>query len=252
MDMEEDFWLRTRLILGDAFVRKIKATKVIVFGVGGVGSWCVEALVRNGIEQITIVDCDVVAPSNVNRQLMALTTTVGQVKVEAMKDRLLKINPNAQINAIQKVYSKETAAEFELEKYDVIIDAIDSLTDKANLILHACSLKNSRFYSSMGAALKLDPTKICVDEFWKVNGCPLGAALRKRYKKYKTFPAKKFKCVFSPELKENHEEVLPEGTPRANGSLVHITGIFGFTIAGLVMMDLEKKFQQNEKISEEV
>ena len=216
---------------------QIARQRVILFGVGGVGSWCAEALVRSGILRLTIVDSDRVSITNINRQLMATTTTVGQVKVEAMKERLLTINPSAEITALQKVFSQETAEEFHLDSYDYIIDAIDSLKDKALLILMACRTK-ARFFSSMGAALKLDPTRIQVTEFWKVKGDPLARALRNKFKKEKLFPQRKFQCVYSDELLENKKPIDPDD--RGNGSLVHITAIFGFTLAGLVLQDATK------------
>ena len=180
--------------------------------------------------------------TNINRQLMATTETVGRVKVEAMKERLLAINPDADITAIQRFYTAENAEEFHLEDYDYIVDAIDSLQDKALLILNACRTK-ARFYSSMGAALKLDPTRIQVAEFWNVKGCPLGAALRRKFKKQKLFPARKFKCVFSEELLTNQGESDEALGFKAqiNGSLSHITAIFGFTIAGLIIQDIVKR-----------
>jgi len=230
----EAIFKRAELLLGDQAMDQIARQRVILFGVGGVGSWCAEALVRSGIRRLTIVDSDRVSITNINRQLMATTTTVGQVKVEAMKERLLTINPSADITALQKVFSQETAEEFHLDSYDYIIDAIDSLKDKALLILMACRTK-ARFFSSMGAALKLDPTRIQVTEFWKVQGDPLARALRNKFKKEKLFPQRKFQCVYSDELLENKKPIDPDD--RGNGSLVHITAIFGFTLAGLVLQD---------------
>ena len=178
---------RTELLIGTKAMKLIAQKRVIVFGVGGVGSWCVESLVRTGIGHITIVDADLVCESNINRQLMATTVTVGQSKVEAMKKRLLEINPELDILALQRIYTEESAEDFHLETYDYIIDAIDSLKDKASLILHA-TRTDAVFFSSMGAALKSDPTKIKVAEFWKVKGDPLARALRQRFKKMQTFP----------------------------------------------------------------
>ena len=165
------------MLLGNEAMDRIAQKRVIIFGVGGVGSWCAESLVRSGIRQLTIVDSDRVCITNSNRQLMATTKTVGQVKVDALKERLLSINPKAEITALQQIFSEETAESFELDTYDYIIDAIDSLKDKAALILLACKTK-AKFFSSMGAALKLDPTRIKVTEFWKVQGDPLARALR--------------------------------------------------------------------------
>ena len=234
MAEQQAIFKRAERLLGDEAMEQIARQRVILFGVGGVGSWCAEALVRSGIRQLTIVDSDRVSITNINRQLMATTTTVGQVKVEAMKERLLTINPSAEITALKKIFSQETAEEFHLDSYDYIIDAIDSLKDKALLILMACRTK-ARFFSSMGAALKLDPTRIQVTEFWKVHGDPLARALRNKFKKEKLFPQRKFQCVYSDELLENKKPIDPDD--RGNGSLVHITAIFGFTLAGLVLQD---------------
>ena len=202
--------------------------RVIVFGVGGVGSWCAEALVRTGVRHLTLVDFDRVDVSNVNRQLMATTATVGQVKVEALRERLLTINPVADIQTVERMFTEETAASFHLADYDYIIDAIDSLPDKALLIELACQTK-ARLFSSMGAALKLDATRIQVAEFWKVTGDPLARALRNRFKKQQRFPKRKFKCVFSDEV--------VQARSKGKGSLVHITAVFGMTLAGLVIQD---------------
>ena len=210
---------------------RIAEKRVIVFGVGGVGSWCAESLARSGIKHLTIVDSDIVCTSNINRQLMATTETVGQVKVEVLKERLLSINPSAEITAIHEFFTAETAESFHLDTYDYIIDAIDSLKDKAHLILMACQTE-ATFFSSMGAALKLDPTHIKIAEFWKVQGDPLARVLRKKFKHDGQYPARKFLCVYSDELIE------PKG--EGKGSLVHITAIFGHMLAGLVVQDAVK------------
>ena len=262
MAIDSAIFRRSELLLGDEAMKHIAQKRVIVFGVGGVGSWCAESLVRSGIRQLTIVDSDRVCITNINRQLMATTKTVGQVKVEALKERLLTINPKAEITALQQVFSEETADSFQLDSYDYIIDAIDSLKDKATLILLACQTK-AKLFSSMGAALKLDPTRIKVTEFWKVKGDPLARALRNKFKKDKVFPKRKFLCVYSDELLKNLGQNSTCGTeqcmcPKAksgpgdqrllnhewcsskaqiNGTLAHITAIFGFMLAGLVIQD---------------
>ena len=163
---------RTELLLGTEAIKRLSQKKVIVFGVGGVGSWCAESLVRSGICNLTIVDSDCVCASNINRQLMATVSSLNKPKVKVLHQRLLDINPKAEITALQKVYCEQTAADFNLDKYDYIIDAIDSLKDKALLILSACKT-NAVLFSSMGAALKTDPLRIKVAEFWKVEGDPL-------------------------------------------------------------------------------
>ena len=210
---------------------RLRDVRVIIFGVGGVGSWCAESLVRSGVGHLTIVDQDRVVESNINRQLMATTKTVGRVKVEALRERLLDINPDADIVAIEGAYNKTTADSYDLSPYDYIIDAIDSLSCKTELLLRA-SRTGATVFSSMGAALKVDPTRVRVAEFWDVRGCPLGAAIRKKMRQNKTLPAKKFQCVYD-------DEVLPNvGEGESNGTTAHITGIFGLTLAGLVIKDI--------------
>ena len=250
----EGLFQRGERLLGKDVMTRLASARVIVFGVGGVGSWCVEGLVRSGICELTIVDSDCVSVTNINRQLMATTKSVGKSKVEVLRERLLEINPDAKITAIQDVYCAENADSFHIEEYDYVIDAIDSLKDKAHLILEAtkCGVK---LFSSMGAALKLDPMKVRVAEFWDVKGCPLGSALRRKFKKEKTFPRRKFKCVYSEELLENRGEelVVDENSTwdvkkaQINGSLVHITAIFGFTLSGLVLQDVENSIRNKNK-----
>ena len=238
----EAIFRRTEMLLGDEAMRCISEKRVIVFGVGGVGSWCAESLIRSGFRDLTIVDCDRVSITNINRQLMATTKTVGQVKVEVLKERLLTINPSAEITALQQVFTADTAESFHLDSYDYIIDAIDSLKDKALLILMATSFpplrgdkSGTQFFSSMGAALKLDPTRIRIAEFWKVQGDPLARALRKRFKHDGQYPQRKFQCVYSDELLENKMPIDPND--KGNGTIAHITAIFGFMLASLVVRD---------------
>lgn len=222
---------RSCTILGNEAMQTLNRKRVIVFGVGGVGSWCAESLVRTGLTHLTIVDSDTVCVTNCNRQLMAVSSTIGQSKVEAMKRRLNDINPDAQITALSTRYTPESAEQFHLEEYDVVIDCIDSLPDKADLILRTSRLyPDTLLLSSMGAALKKDPTKIQVAEFWKVEGDALARALRNRFKRSKQFPAHKFQCVYS---KEPPLPNLVEGD--GNGSLVHITSIFGMMLSGLAI-----------------
>jgi len=265
MGLEQGIFRRTELLLGSEAMDRIAEARVVVFGAGGVGSWCAESLVRSGFRHLTIVDSDRICVTNINRQAMATCKTVGRVKVEALRERLLEINPKAEITALQQIYSAATAALFQIDQYDYIIDAIDSLENKALLIRRATATK-AVFFSSMGAALKLNPAKVQVTEFWKVKGCPLAAALRRKFKKTGEFPSRKFLCVFSDELLTNKgvnrhcgtEKCLCPKTENAvgnpaltnhewcsskaqiNGTLAHITAIFGFTIAGLVMQEITR------------
>ena len=263
MGIEKAIFQRTELLLGKSFIERTAEKRVIIFGIGGVGSWCAESLVRSGIRHLTIVDSDRVCITNINRQLMATTKTVGKVKTEVLKERLLEINPTAEITALQKIYSPENYESFELDSYDFIIDGIDSLANKVHLIQQATKT-NATFFSSMGAALKMDPTRIKVTEFWKVQGCPLGAALRGRLRKLGG-TSKKFMCVYSDELLQNKGENASCGTekcmcPKAiagpgdpdlvnhewcslkakiNGTTSYMPAMFGMTIAALVVQAIE-------------
>ncbi len=262
MNSKKGMFQRTELLIGHDRMERIMSKNVIIFGIGGVGSWCAESLVRSGIHRLTIVDSDRICTTNINRQLHATTLTVGEVKTDALKKRLQEINPAAEINAIQKIYNRDNHDFFELDKYDFIIDAIDSLGSKTHLIRQATRTR-AVFLSSMGASLKMDPTRIRVTEFWKVQGCPLAAKVRRMIKKGE-LPAKKFRCVYSEELLENKGSGSSCGTDKClcpksknapgdpelanhewcsqkaviNGTMAHITAIYGFTLAGLVMQDI--------------
>jgi tRNA threonylcarbamoyladenosine dehydratase len=262
MMFEKGLFQRTELLLGKDIMEKIVARKVIIFGLGGVGSWCAESLIRSGIRKLTIVDSDRISVSNVNRQIHATSQTIGHVKTEALKKRLLEINPLAEIQAVQKIYNIKNQDDFNLDSYDFIIDAIDSLSNKVHLIRKA-TRTNAVFLSSMGASLRLDPTQIKVAEFWQVKGCPFGAKIRKYIRKG-DLPAKEFLCVYSEEQLENkgsgtsliNDGNLPfnsmnsDGDPELadhdwstqkaviNGTVAHITAIFGFTLAGLVIQSI--------------
>jgi tRNA A37 threonylcarbamoyladenosine dehydratase len=259
---EKGIFQRTELLLGSEIMMEIARKKVIIFGIGGVGSWCAESLVRSGIRNITIVDSDRICVTNINRQLQATTLTVGEVKTDALKKRLLEINPHATINDIQKIYSPQNHDFFQLDQFDYIIDAIDSLGSKIHLIRKA-TRTNATLFSSMGASMKIDPSRVEVAEFWDVIGCPMGARVRKMIRKG-DLPAKKFLCVFSEEQVESKGSGSSCGTdkclcPKAqngpgdpelanhewcsqkaviNGTVAHMTAIFGFTLAGLVIQNI--------------
>ena len=247
--LEDPAFNRTKLLVGDAALEKLGQARVILFGVGGVGSWCAEGLVRSGISHLTLVDSDCVSVSNINRQLMATTRTVGQEKVQALRERLLEIHPHAEITALRLPYNAETAPSFALERYDYILDAIDSLKEKSDLILRATRTP-AVFFSSMGAACKLNPQGVKVAEFWNVRGCPLGAAIRKKYKQNHTYPGHKFRCVYDEEVLPNRGAALTADASNSewdgrkaqiNGTAAPVTAIFGMTLAGLVVQDICRK-----------
>lgn len=242
--MDAPCWLeRTAIVAGPEMMDALARTSVAVLGVGGVGSWCVEALARTGVGAITIADPDCVAQSNINRQLPALVTTVGQAKVDVLARRIADINANCAVKALQKRYTPETAADFGLDNYDYVVDAIDSLPDKASLILRctsAATAPRAGFVSSMGAARKLDPARVSVAEFWKVEGCALARALRTRFRRSGEFPGRKFRCVYSPES-------IPQcGDAGANGTFMHITATFGLRLASLIIEDIYRRTHANK------
>ncbi len=230
---------RVERLVGPEGLAKLGKARVILFGVGGVGGWCAESLVRSGIGHLTIVDPDCVDVTNINRQLPATSSTVGHPKVEVLRERLLDISPECEVVALHKRY--EAGVTWGLDGYDIIIDAIDSLKDKAALILEASAAPGA-FFSSMGAACKIDPGKVRVAEFFSVRGCPLGSALRKKLRQAKTLPAKPFLCVYDEEVLPNlgPEQDPGPGKAVANGTLAPITGIFGFTLAGLALQEILK------------
>ena len=262
MKSTKGIFQRTELLLGKERMERVASKSVIIFGIGGVGSWCAESLIRSGIQHMTLVDSDRICITNINRQLHATMKTVGEVKTDALKNRLLEINPNAEITTFQRIYNRDNHASFEIEKYDFIIDAIDSLSNKTHLIREATKT-NSCFFSSMGASLKIDPTKIRVSEFWEIIRCPLAAKIRKMIRKGE-LPARKFLCVHSEELLDNLGSGSSCGTDKClcpknlgghgdpeladhewcsqkaviNGTVAHITAIYGFTLAGLVIQHI--------------
>ena len=260
---------RTELMLGTAMLDALTQTRVAVFGLGGVGSWCAESLARSGVGRLMLVDSDRICITNVNRQLMATTKTTGQVKADVLAKRLKEINPLVDLDVRQQIYSPETAGEFAMEEYGYVIDAIDSLREKAALIRHALSIPTVTLFASMGAALKMDPFRICATEFRKIEGDALARALRTKFKKTGGIPARKFTCVWSPERRENlgpagagcglGECVCPKdpgvgenslathewcsSKARINGTVAHTTAIFGFALAGLVIQDVERRIR---------
>ena len=231
---KKECFSRLELVTGEAMLERLGQTRVIIFGLGGVGSWCAESLVRSGIGHITLVDPDNVAPSNINRQLPAMTSTIGRPKVEVLADRFSDINPDIEVDIRVESYTSTSAQSFHIKDYDYVIDAIDSLADKAALILECCSPESAPrrgFFSSMGAARKLDPLQIRTAEFWKVEGCPLARALRTLFRRSDTYPKHKFTCVYSPERLEHRTE----GTKGINGTFAPATAIFGNVLASLIL-----------------
>ncbi len=239
--LRDEMQQRTAMLLGDIVMAAINRTRVIIFGVGGVGSWCAMSLARTGIGHITIVDCDIVCASNCNRQLMAMPSNIGQPKAIALQYQLHTINPFITIDASTTPYNTTTADTFNIQSYNYVIDAIDSVADKAQLILHATNAGVTLF-SSMGAALRTDPFQIKKAEFWKIKGDALARALRNKFKKSGVFPKHKFLCVYSDEAPiANASAVNNINRKPTNGSISHITGMFGLALAGMLIDDIRHK-----------
>ena len=222
-----DFFARSEALLGEKAMEALRNTRVIIFGVGGVGSYAAEALIRTGLTHLTIVDGDTVQASNLNRQLPATQATLGMPKVEALKARLLEINPEAEITALPIMANGEWLEANGLN-YDYVIDAIDSVNDKTDLILYATRAR-VKIFSSMGAALRFDPTQVTTGELMAIKGDALAKAVRARMKKLDVHPYKKVRCVYSTEQAQRCE---------TRGSLMQVTAVFGLTLASLVIQDI--------------
>ena len=220
---------RSTALLGEKSMTLLQSKRVILFGIGGVGSWCAECLIRTGLTHLTIVDGDTVQPSNLNRQLPATQVTIGQPKVLALKERLLSINPDATIEAIPEMVNEEWLEAHGLN-YDYVIDAIDSVADKTDLILYATRARGVKIFSSMGAALRFDPTQVTTGELMSIQGDALAKAVRARMKRLGKHPNKKVRCVYSTEQAQRCE---------TRGSLMQVTAAFGLTLASLVIKDLK-------------
>ena len=227
----DDFFARSAALLGDQTMEALRTKRVIIFGVGGVGSYAAEALIRTGLTHLTIVDGDTVQPSNLNRQLPATRATIGMTKVEALKARLLEINPEAEIEALPIMANGDWLKANDLTGYDYIIDAIDSVNDKTDLIINATRAR-VKIFSSMGAALRFDPTLVTTGELMSIKGDALAKAVRARMKKMDMHPYKKVRCVYSTEQAQRCE---------TRGSLMQVTAVFGLTLASLVIKDITNR-----------
>jgi tRNA A37 threonylcarbamoyladenosine dehydratase len=227
--------VRSDALIGEATRGDLAAARIVLVGVGGVGSWCAEALLRTGARRLVLVDEDVVAPSNLNRQCPATVAAIGRPKVDALRERLLAIDPEAEIEARCERFSPLSPAG--LWGADVVVDAIDSVDCKAELILRATEA-GLPLFSSMGAALRLDPTKVTVCRFAKVAGDGLARALRQRFKRLRRWPARPFVCVCSRET--------PCRSP-VRGSVMPVTASFGLVLAAEVINLFRERRKQQEE-----
>lgn len=237
--MEDTAWLsRTELLIGKQKLEKLMASHVLVVGLGGVGSFAAEFICRSGVGEMTIVDGDIVDPSNRNRQLPALATTHGQSKAEIMAERLKAINPELTLHVIKEFIKPEAVAEILSKEYDYVIDAIDSVTPKLTF-MKAAYAKGLRIISSMGAGGKVDPALLKVADISKSYNCPFAQQVRKMLKKEGIY--KGIKVVFSPEETDKNSLMLTDGSnykKSAYGTVSYMPATFGATAASVVIRDL--------------
>lgn len=245
---------RTELLLGRESMEKLAASRVAVFGIGGVGGYTVEALVRSGIGEIDLIDDDKVCLTNINRQIFATRSTVGKYKVDVAAQRIAEINPDTKVNTFKTFYSPQTSSEFDFKNYDYIVDAIDTVTGKIELVVNAYNA-GTPIISSMGAGNKLDASAFEVADIYKTSVCPLARVMRYELKK-RGIP--KLKVVYSKEkpltpiddagtsCKSNC--ICPPGTARkctarrqVPGSTAFVPSVAGLIIAGEVVKDLIQK-----------
>ncbi len=228
--------LRTEMLLGEAAMAKLARSHVAVFGLGGVGSWCAEALARSGVGALTLIDCDTVGLTNLNRQAEALLSTVGQRKTDAMAARVRDIAPNCRLTLIDGKYQADDRERFFAAPYDYIVDAIDLVSCKLDLIETALA-RQIPILSSMGTGNKLDPSLFRVSDLSKTEGCPLARIMRKELRARGIVH---HKVVWSPELPRTPEakEAPPPGRRTVPASAPWVPPVAGFLLAGTVVRDL--------------
>ncbi len=233
--------IRTGMLIGEEALEKLAASRVAVFGVGGVGGYVTEALARSGVGALDLIDHDTVAESNLNRQIIALRSTIGRYKVDVMKERIADIHPDCTVRTHNIFYLPETEAQFDFTEYDYVVDAIDTVVGKLSLIEHA-QAAGTPIISAMGAGNKLDPTGFKVADIYKTNGCPLARVMRRECK---ARGVKSLKVVYSEEkplqpqqIAEPAEEL--HGRRSTPGSIAFVPAAAGLVIAGEVIRDLIK------------
>ena len=231
--MTEQF-ARTALLLGEEAVEKLRAARVAVFGIGGVGGYAVEALARSGVGTLDLIDNDTVCESNLNRQIIALHSTLGQYKVDAAAARSRDINPQISVHAHRCFFLPETADQFDFSQYDYVIDAIDTVKGKIEIILRA-QAAGTPVISSMGAGNKLDPTAFRVADIYKTKVCPLARVMRYELKKR---GVKKLKVVYSEEPPVSHGAESDGVRRSVPGSAAFVPSVAGLILAGAVVQDL--------------
>ncbi len=234
-----DQFSRTELLIGKDGLKKLKNSRVALFGLGGVGGHAAEALVRSGLGAIDLIDNDTISITNLNRQLFATTKTIGKYKTDVAEERLKEINPDIKITKYQTFYTPETSEKFNFSQYNYVIDAIDTVVGKLSLI-EQCKKHNVPIICSMGAGNKMDPTRFEVTDISKTSVCPLAKVIRQELKKRKI---KKVKVVYSkePPIKIDDSSLkseLKQGKHRIPGSNAFVPSTVGLIIAGEVVKDL--------------
>lgn len=235
-----DPYSRTRILLGADAMEKLKNAHVAVFGLGGVGGYVVEALARSGVGQLTLVDHDTISITNINRQILATTQTVGCAKAQAAADRVRAIDPGIRVTALQTFYGPDTATEFDFSQYDYVVDAIDTVTGKLALIT-AAQAAQTPIISCMGTGNKLDPTRFQIADISKTAVCPLARIMRKECAKR---GIRHLKVLFSTEDPIPADptglidEELPEGRRALPGSVAFVPSVAGLIIASEVVKDM--------------
>lgn len=222
---------RSALLLGEEAIQRLLQSHVAVFGVGGVGAACVEALARGGVGKLTLVDDDTVSLSNINRQFPALHSTIGLPKALVMRDRCLDINPGMQVEARQMFYCQETADQMDLSQFDYIVDAIDTVSAKI-LLIESAHRVNTPIISALGAGNKMDPTRFQVSDIYETSVCPLARALRGQLRK-RGITA--HRVVYSTEIPMETREVIVENGRHLPGSLSFVPPVMGMILAGEVI-----------------
>ncbi len=225
---------RTELLIGKNAVEKLAKSRVAVFGVGGVGGYVVEALVRSGVGTLDLIDNDDVSISNINRQIIATTKTVGRSKVEVAKERALEINPDVKINIYQMFYTTDTASQFDFSQYDYVVDAIDTVGGKLSLV-EMSKLAEVPIICAMGAGNKLDSTKFEVADISETSVCPLARVMRTELKKRNISDVK---VVYSKEIPQKSDLIDEKTGKSIPGSISFVPSVVGLIIAGEVIKDL--------------
>lgn len=231
----EEVFSRTELMLGKDAMEKLKNSRVAVFGIGGVGGHAAEALVRSGIGAIDLIDNDVVSKSNINRQMFATISSVGELKVEAARKRLLDINPEVNIKCHNVFYLPENSDSFDFSLYDYVIDAVDTVSAKIDIIMKAKE-NNIPVISSMGAGNKLDPTRFEVSDIYKTSVCPLARVMRKAMKDRGVSDLKVVYSKEEPVIKK--EKVFGDNGKPVPGSIAFVPSVVGLIMAGETIKDL--------------